>query len=289
MTIDNDVQRVSETSTGISGDSYSVNPSISANGQWVAFQSYAHNLVSPDYNPMDDILVKNLVTGEIIRASTNASGEQANGGGTDPSISADGSKVAFTSWANNLVPGTTYEGPMLFVKDIVDGSIAYVAGGVNDACISRDGQYVTFSTHDSLVPNDTNGTGSIYRARTDGSDLRLVSADATGIADDGESLYSTISGDGRFVLFASNSTNLVAGHDSGLPEYNLKDMDSGAVTAVAPVYDEANGHNGADYRGAISADGRYVVFDSFSSNIVDGVGGGALFWKDTWTGQTKLV
>jgi Tol biopolymer transport system component len=160
----------------------------------VAFQSFAHNLVSPDNNPMDDILVKNLTTGVIIRANTNASGVQANDGSTDPSISADGSKVAFISWASNLVVGRTYEGPMLFVKNIVDGSIAYVAGGVNDACISRDGQYVTFSTHDSLVPADNNGTNSIYRARTDGSDIQLVSADATGIADNGESLYSTISG-----------------------------------------------------------------------------------------------
>lgn len=285
----NDIYLVSQTPDGAHGDSFSMNPVISADGNWVAFKSYAHNLVSPDNNPHGDILIKNLSTGEIIRASTNALGEQANGDCQDPSISADGSKVAFMSWSGDLVPGVNPNGNALFIKNLSDGSIVCVAQGVEDACISRDGQYVTFSSYGNLVVGDTNGRSSIYRARTDGTDIQLVSAAADGHADDGEALYSTISGDGRYVLFASNSTNLVEGHDSGLPEYYLKDMNTGHVTAVAPVWDHYTGNEEADYRGAISADGRYVVFNSFSSHLVSGVVDIALYWKDMQTGDTRLV
>ena len=88
-------QRISVASDGTQGNNYSENPSISADGRYVAFESYSSNLVSGDTNNRSDIFVKDLQTGTTKRISVASDGTQGNGNSYRPSISADGRYVAF--------------------------------------------------------------------------------------------------------------------------------------------------------------------------------------------------
>ncbi len=98
------ITRVSTDAAGGQGNAGSFSPSISADGRYVAFYSYASNLVPGDTNGAGDIFVKDTLTGATARVSTDAAGGQGNVGSYNPSISADGRYVAFLSLASNLVP-----------------------------------------------------------------------------------------------------------------------------------------------------------------------------------------
>ena len=100
-------QRVSVASDGSQGNSHSYWPSISADGRYVAFESYASNLVSWDTNGYIDIFLHDRQTGSTQCVSLSSDGSQGNNESWSPSISADGRYVAFASWASNLVSGDT--------------------------------------------------------------------------------------------------------------------------------------------------------------------------------------
>ncbi|HMJ31064.1 MAG TPA: hypothetical protein VK512_20330, partial [Xanthobacteraceae bacterium] len=127
------ITRVSTNASGDQGNSASGDPSISADGRYVAFYSSASNLVPGDTNFLADVFVRDLQTGAITRVSTNASGVQGNGGehpsvsSWSPSISADGRYVAFDSYASNLVPGDTNGYADVFVRDLQTGAITRVS------------------------------------------------------------------------------------------------------------------------------------------------------------------
>src|SRR5439155_298670 len=99
--------RVSVNSAGTQGNDTSFSPSLSADGQLVAFASDATNLVPGDTNGVRDTFVHDLTTGETVRVSADSAGIQGNDSSSTPSLSADGQLVAFASDATNLVPGDT--------------------------------------------------------------------------------------------------------------------------------------------------------------------------------------
>ncbi|MGD8589817.1 MAG: hypothetical protein PVG22_13410 [Chromatiales bacterium] len=110
---------VSKDSEGNEADDSSLYPSISADGRFVAFHSYATNLVPDDTNGVFDVFVHDRETGETMRVSVDSEGYEADGSSLWPSISADGRYIAFTSLANNLVPGENYfrqAGEEIFVR-----------------------------------------------------------------------------------------------------------------------------------------------------------------------------
>ena len=106
-TINQTIERVSVAANGGDPDGSSTNPSISANGQYVAFSSFADNLVAGDTNGVADIFVYDLLTNTTTRVSVAADGSQANGASGAPQISADGTHVTFTTAATNLFPADT--------------------------------------------------------------------------------------------------------------------------------------------------------------------------------------
>ena len=165
--------RVSTDSAAVQGNSDSDDPSISGDGRYVAFQSYASNLVSGDTNGTSDIFVKDLVSGVTTRVSTDSSAVQGNSDSYAPSISGDGRYVAFQSYASNLVSGDTNGAYDIFVKDLVSGVTTRVStdssavqgnGDSYDPSISGDGRYVAFQSDASnLVSGDTNGMSGHLR------------------------------------------------------------------------------------------------------------------------------
>ncbi|MXQ13887.1 hypothetical protein GR328_20975, partial [Microvirga makkahensis] len=263
--------------TGADGNSYA--PQISADGRYVLFESSATNLVPGD-PASQDIFLKDVVTNAIVRVSASASGEGGNASSFNAQFTPDGRFVVFESRADNLVAGDTNGDLDVFVKDLTTGAISRAStdanGGEGDgdslnARISADGRYVFFQSDAALVPGDT-GTFDIFRKDlTDGSIVK-VSASANGEGGNGNSFFASVSADGRYVTFTSQATNLVPGDPSGFPgDVFLKDLQTGAIARLSVRADgsEGDGNPGLDLRSQISADGRYVAFQS-SSRLVPG-------------------
>jgi WD40 repeat protein len=221
-------ERVSVDSSGAQADNASFKSSISADGRFVAFDSYASNLVAGDTNGWTDVFVRDRQNGTTERVSTRSTGKQANGGSNRPAISADGRFVAFSSYASNLVTGDTNGKWDVFVKDRQTGATERVSvdsGGYESdgdsvrPTISADGRFVAFdSTATNLVQGDTNGWDDIFvHDRLTGTTVR-VSVDSAGHEADAPSAKSAISADGRFVVIGSGATNLVAGDTNGFSD-----------------------------------------------------------------------
>ncbi|MCI0586270.1 MAG: calcium-binding protein, partial [Planctomycetes bacterium] len=167
--------RVSVDSTGAQANSLCTNPTISANGRYVAFVSEASNLVPDDTNGAADVFVRDRKTGTTARVSVDSTGAQANSSSFGPSISANGRTVAFESSASNLVPDDTNTVPDVFVKDLRTGATARIsvastgAQGISNSdspSISANGRTVVFrSGASNLVPDDTNGVGDVFARR----------------------------------------------------------------------------------------------------------------------------
>ncbi len=160
-------RRVSVSSNGAQADSYSYQPEISADGRYVAFISYASNLVPGDTNDSTDVFVRDRKADLTRRVSLSSNGDQGDSGSTDPTISADGHRVAFASGASNLVAGDTNATIDAFVRNRVTNvtrmaSVSSSGDPANSRSfepkISADGRHVAFfSFATNLVTPDTNG------------------------------------------------------------------------------------------------------------------------------------
>jgi hypothetical protein len=111
---------VSVASDGAEGNGHSEFASISADGRYVAFLSWASNLVPGDTNGTVDVFVHDRLTGQTTRVSVASDGTEGNGASWRPSLSADGRYVAFASEASNLVPGDTNDKSDIFVAAAVE-------------------------------------------------------------------------------------------------------------------------------------------------------------------------
>jgi uncharacterized repeat protein (TIGR01451 family) len=294
--------------------------SISADGRYVAFPSGASNLVPGDTNGRTDVFVHDRQTGATERVSVDSTGSQGNresSGLVD--LSADGRYVAFSSNASNLVPGDAnvcrdYPNvgtcPDVFVHDRQTGATELVSmdstgnqgnGGSGSPATSADGRFVAFSSSASnLVAGDTNAlcyNGWFYdncpdvfvHDRQTGVTQR-VSVDSAGNQGNAGSYWPAISADGRYVAFMSQASNLVTG-DTNVLCYNgsyydcfdifVHDRQTGVTERVS--IDSAGDQGNQDSRWpSISADGRYVAFTSWATNLVPGDtnGAGDIFVRD---------
>ena len=293
--------RASVSSTGGQVDSNSVTPSISADGRYVAFASFATNLVTGDTNEDWDVFVKDRQTGQTTRVSVDSSGAQGDAASAGPSISADGRFVAFWSRATNLVPGDTNGAVDVFVRDLAAGTTTRVsldAAGMeadtdSGVCsISGDGRYVAFQSLAALDPFDANGSWDIYvRDRVAGVTTR-ASYSSIGNDPAGDCEAPSISADGRFVAFQSDAPNLVASDPNGKLDVFVRDLLAG-TTALASVSSAGAGGDDISFAPSISSDGRAVAFVSLASTLVPGDSNGPLhpdaFLRDLTAGTTARV
>ena len=271
---------VTEPNGGVS------NPSISANGRFVAFASDASNLVADDPNGKGtDIFFYDRDTDAIELLTP--------GGNFDslfPSISADGRFIAFESRASNLVAGDSGVVTDIFLYDLDAGTLRSITANGNDdsrrPAISADGRFVAFESRaTNLVADDTNGAFDIfvYDAVTDTLEL-LAQGGGQG---DFDLAAPSISADGRFVAFTSDVGNLAPGDTNGQePDVFVFDRDTDSLELISA------GGNGASLRPSISADGRIVVFDSRASNLAAGDTNGGVddvFLYDRNTNTTELL
>ena len=209
------------------GNGASFNGPFGADSNSVIFDSVATNLGAFETNNASDVFIRNLESGSIARQSVSIDGNEANGPSDGGVLTSDGRYLVFASAANNLVAGDTNNAADIFRKDLVDGGkVIRVSTGVGDteatggfssnASVSADGRYVVFvSTASNLVMGDTNSVADVFRKDLVTGEIVRLSASAAGIQGDDESLESSISQDGRYVVFSSNSSNLTAGDGNG--------------------------------------------------------------------------
>jgi Tol biopolymer transport system component len=274
------VHLVSVDSTGVQSNSYSEQPSISADGRYVAYRSYASNLVPGDTNDRPDVFVYDRSTRQTTRVSVTSTGEQGFGYSTrNPVISGDGRYVAFQT-DSRLVPEDTTFDTDVYVYDRTTRTTTLASPGLDGKpanraaarpAISADGQYVSFvSAASNLVINDTNDRYDTFVYDLTTRQTSRVSVSTTGDQANGDSrMTPAVSADGRYVAYSSSASNLVPGDTNGSTDVFVHDLAT-QVTTRASL-----GTGGAEILGSsdwpsISADGRYVAFMSQALNIVPG-------------------
>jgi archaellum component FlaF (FlaF/FlaG flagellin family) len=269
--------RVSISTTGQEGNGASQGASISADGRYVAFQSTASNFVSGDSNKVADIFVRDTTAQTTTSVSVTSSGKQGNAASSGPDVASQGRYVAFQSDASNLVSGDRNAVSDAFVRDLTTNTTSRVSltssgsegnGASQYPSISADGRYVAFlSSAANLVTGDSNAVADVFVRDTVSGATTRVSVSSSGAQANGASSGPpAISGDGRYVAFASSASNLVPGDGNGITDIFVRDRTTGTTTRVS-VSSFAEEANAASSNPAISSDGRYVAFDSYASNL----------------------
>ena len=296
---------ISVDSAGNQGNRDSYNPSISADGRFVAFYSEASNIVPGDTNNSYDIFVRDTLTNTTTLVSLDSAGNQGNSDSYSASISADGRFVAFSSEASNIVPGDTNNYADIFVRDRLTNTTTRVSvdsagnqgnGNAGSPSISADGRFVAFYSEASkLVPGDTDENRDIFVRDTLTNTTTPVSVNSAGNQTSSESNFPSISADGRFVAFESFASDFVPGDinydtETAVRDIFVRDTLTNTTTRVS-VDSAGNQVNGNSDSPSISADGRFVAFNSFASNIVPGDTNNTsdIFVRDTLTNTTTRV
>jgi Tol biopolymer transport system component len=274
------ISLVSDQQDGGAANGPTTEVDVSSDGRYVAFVSEATNLLPDDANgAASDVFVLDTQTGTLTLASRRGSaGNQGNGASWNVSISNDGSKVAFTSYAKNLVGGDTNNQPDAFVRDLVAASTTRVSTNSSGkqvrsatlkAAISGNGSTVAFQNSASgLVSGDTNGKRDVFvKVLATGKTLRVSLANS-GAEANGDSSFYDLSQNGKVVVFTSDATNLVANDDNGYADTFIRDRTADSTLRVSRR--GSTEANAASYGAAISPDGAYVAFTTTATNLGGG-------------------
>jgi Tol biopolymer transport system component len=297
---------VSLSSSGTLGNGGAIDPSLTPDGRYVAFES-GSNLVPSDINNTNDIYLRDRSSGTTELISIAAGGGSANGSSTHPAISADGRYVAFVSYASNLVAGDTNVAIDVFVRDRLtsttervdvdsSGNEGFGGEGIDlPISISADGRYVGFTSFfANLVPGDTNAHGDAFVHDRSTGVTERISLDSSGVQGDKNSgtCGVVLSSDGRYAAFTSLATNLVTGDTNGTYDVFVRDRLTATTERIdlGPGGVEADGGGGHDSI-SMSADGRFVTFDSSSGTLIPGGFGGftEVYLRDRLAGTTEIV
>jgi hypothetical protein len=285
FTVDH-VVRASVSSSGQQADGGSGCDSMTPDGRYVLFESGADNLVPGDTNRLPDLFVRDLVAGTTTRANVTSSGKEVHGEYLRTQISAKGCFVAFDTNATDVVPGDTNGNPDVFIHDMVTGSTTRVSVSPNGMQgndlsnldmyspngISSDGRYLVFeSDATNLVARDANGHKTdVFLRDTLKNTTTLVDVSSSGEQANKYSYSGSISPDGRIVTFSSIATNLAPGLKAHQwDQLFAHDMMTGRTWLISKSASGAEA-NGINLGASISADGRFVAFDSYASNLVPG-------------------
>jgi Tol biopolymer transport system component len=308
------------------GDQATQNYKATADGRLIAFTSNATNLVSNDGNSVTDVFVRDMIAGTTTRVSVATDGTEADGVSTLVDLSKDGRYILFNSFADNLVPGDTNTREDVFLHDRLTQETTRLSAAAATAQqsmfdssgigISSDGVYVgitsdicggysysvcllniqtgeftplqfgwngEISSDDRLVPDGDTLLDLSTGARTQ-IDVAFDGTNGNGYSNDFH-----MSSDGRYVVFTSYATNLVAGDTNGAGDVFLRDTIAGTTTRLSVTSTGGQALSGQSYSPRISRDGRYVVFISTAQNLTQDtpqVINPQAFVRDLSTGDT---
>ncbi len=238
------------------GDHEAKNPVISADNQYIAFQSRASNLLGDSKSKalVNQVYRYSTETGDIELVSATTEGQPGSSESEHPAISDNGDYVAFHSDGSDLVPGVTPSSRQIFVRKMSESKTYLISLAVPG---------------DAGVPD-------------------------AGEPPDNYSIHPDISGSGRFVVFFSAGTNLIPGGTTQ-PQIYLRDMVAEETALVSATPDGNEPNNAAGYEGygaSLSSDGRYVTFHSQATDIDMGApanGQYAIYFRDLETEESTLI
>ncbi|HUR26551.1 MAG TPA: calcium-binding protein [Planctomycetota bacterium] len=267
--------RLSEPQGGGDANGASSDPFVSGNGRFVSFSSMATNLVPNDLNARADIFVLDLTTGAIVLASIDTNGVQGNLDSRTSCLSDDGTVVAFTSNSTNLWPNDGNGHMDTFVRDLTTNTTVAASltpagstasnGTSSNLAISGDGAFVAFSSRSQELGSEPNRL-EIYVYDRVAATTTLVSRSFMGVQSGGSDQPS-LSDDGRYVAFHSDSNKLVNLDFGPKSDIFVVDLTNGEVTRASM---DMNGDNAvSDSTGAtLSGDGRCVAYASAANDLV---------------------
>lgn len=265
---------------GVPSNGDSSAPDISRDGRYVAFESFATNLYTSESstNSVSDIFLHDSSTGVIEKISLSSQEHEGNAGSYLPSVSADGRYVAFHSAATNLVTTDTNAKDDVFLRDRTLGTTSRISvssqgaqgnGHSSHADLDDSGRLITYqSLATNLVANDSNGVSDVFvRKEGQGSGTTRVSLTGTATQGNGRATEAAISGNGRYISFTSEATNLDPLDTNTTPDVYVRDgLD--LTTRVVSVASSGTIGNEKSGSSAISDDGQYIVFMSLASNLI---------------------
>jgi Tol biopolymer transport system component len=290
-------KRATLRSNGTEVTDRSDEPTISANGRFIAFISESDDLAGDDDNGDFDVFVHDRKTRKTRLVSVTSADEGQDGSSSVPSISANGRWIAFRS-AASLVASDDNGNDDIYVRDRKTGKTKRISVRSNGAqadddsdepAISANGRFVAFSTYASLVGSDTEaGSQDIYVYDRKTRKTRRVSLNSaeepTEQADDNQT--PSISAQGRFVTWQSDADNLVPNDENSQADAFVRDLERGRTTRASLTSSEEE-IDDISYP-SMSANGRFVTFESDDDEIVAGdTGETDVFVRDRKLGKTR--
>lgn len=298
---------ISKTAAGAEANGNCQMPAISADGKTIAFESYATNLTTNDNNGARDVFVWSETSGTVELVSAAQQGGTANAESFEPTVSGDGSVIAYTSNASNIVTlEPVFSTPNVYVHqqgggtDFIskDYETGKATGGCSAPSISEDGTTIAFYGYTShLVKNDNNNLWDIFLWQNGTGGLKRISLTSTGgernqgAESASRVVAPSISGNGKYVAFATTATNMVPDDNNNMQDVFVINVESGNVirASVDNNGKEADGDCpiGQGEKIAISYDGKWTAFSTIAKNL--GMPQYNIVMHNSITGQTKAV
>ncbi|GAB7036524.1 MULTISPECIES: TolB family protein [Catenuloplanes] len=292
-------ERLNVTSAGVGTPEPSEPASISDDGRFAVFDSYAPGLVPGDTNEVADVFLRDRALGTTDRVAFRHDGTEPAEAADLPVISGDGRHLLFRTLDAGIVPGDTNRRKDLFVRDRLTGVTGRVtltpAGAEPNAhaaapAISADGRFVAYespATNMGVVDRNGPRYPDVYLHDRETGTTELVSVAPGGGTGDSSSVAPRVSDDGRYVGFQSFATDLVA--DGGGAGYFVRDRWTG--TTVRASLDSAGAPVADVMSPILSGDGRYVTFGTTSTGVVPGDTDDDpdVYLRDLVAGTTELI
>jgi len=298
---------VSASASGAEGNADSYYPAISGDGKTVAFESYSSNLVEGDKNGLRDVFVWHAATGKIQTVSVGKNGAAADAESYEASVSGDGNLIAFTSAAGNISDiEKGISNNNVFIRDMSLGTTTMISidpkvkkgGGGSKPSISYDGSRVAFySNTEALVPNDNNGLWDIFLWEKNSKTLKRISLTSDhkernqGNESANRVVSPSISGNGRYIAYATTATNMVPNDNNNFQDVFLYDSNTDSTIMVSNANDGKQGNSdspiGQGEKIAITFDGTWVAFSTTATNL--GVPAANIVMHNISTRQNKAV
>ncbi len=271
-------ESVTQEGTPLGGDARA--PSLSGDGQVIAFESMGSNLISSVAGVAQatsrHVIVRNRLTGTLWTLE-DAHQDTPDGESYQPAVSGNGLAIVFTSNATNLVtiPDANGRKEDIYLRRLaglatarisVDGNgVQQPIGASHSPSVSDDGERIAFVSTARLAPEDTNDLPDVYLRDVGCGRTSLVSRGLDGTSNNA-SYSPSVSADGRVVAFVSSASNLAPFDDNQESDVFVFDVASGSVALVSATSKgkAANASSGAP---AVSGDGRHVVYQSIASNL----------------------
>jgi Tol biopolymer transport system component len=274
---------------GVAGNGDSVSPGISSDGRYVVFESQAGNITGRTAGAGDaQVFLRDRERHATRLLTANPRGAPANGPSRNPAISGDATTVVFESFASDLIePGHAPRNavgvylirPGSGLRTRIDRPVDRDAGGGQGVspAISDDGRFVAFMSRVDLTcsgapactvePKDKNRVADIYLRDTKTNSTRRVSRTGSGRDPDGPSYHPAISGDGRYVAFVSEASNLTPDSKGGVPQVYVTDLVTGVADLISRT-PPGRPANGASARPVLSLDGSMVAYQSVACDLL---------------------